>query len=603
MELVKKNGLKVVLATSTGAHPAWMAHRYPEILRTEFNGMKRKFGGRHNSCPNSPVYRMYSARLAEKLAEHYKDYDNIVAWHISNEYGGECYCENCEKAFRVWLKKKYHTIEEVNRVWDTAFYDWEEIVLPNLLSEHFAYERTMFQGISLDYRRFNSDSILECYRLEYEAVKRHTPDIPVTTNLMGFYKPLDYQKWAKYMDMVSWDNYPSNQDTPAQIALSHELMRGIGGGKPFLLMEQTPSVTNWLPYNALKRPGVMRLWSYQAVAHGADSVMFFQMRRSIGACEKYHGAIIDHVGNENTRVFREAAALGAELKALGDETLGARARKETAILFDWENWWAIEYSAGPSVLLKYRDEIQNYYTALYEQNMATDIIGVEDDFSDYRVIIAPVLYMVKPGVDEKIKAFVQAGGIFVTTFFSGYVDDHDLVVTGGYPGKLRDLLGIWVEESDALPEGETNHFTWKGARHEAVLLCDLLHPEGAGVLATYEEDFYAGMPVLTKNRYGAGAAYYVAVRSDASFYEALIREICEKAGITPVAQTPGGVEAVLRVGRDEKKEFLFLLNHEKIEQSVPVEQDATDLVTGMEWKKGSKLTLPAYGVAILKRSV
>ena len=592
MELVKKNGLKVVLATSTGAHPAWMAHRYPEILRTEFNGMKRKFGGRHNSCPNSPVYRMYSARLAEKLAEHYKDYDNIVAWHISNEYGGECYCENCEKAFHVWLKKKYHTIEEVNRVWDTAFwghtfYDWEEIVLPNLLSEHFAYERTMFQGISLDYRRFNSDSILECYRLEYEAVKRHTPDIPVTTNLMGFYKPLDYQKWAKYMDMVSWDNYPSNQDTPAQIALSHELMRGIGGGKPFLLMEQTPSVTNWLPYNALKRPGVMRLWSYQAVAHGADSVMFFQMRRSIGACEKYHGAIIDHVGNENTRVFREAAALGAELKALGDETLGARARKETAILFDWDNWWAIEYSAGPSVLLKYRDEIQNYYTALYEQNMATDIIGVEDDFSDYRVIIAPVLYMVKPGVDEKIKAFVQAGGIFVTTFFSGYVDEHDLVVTGGYPGKLRDLLGIWVEESDALPEGETNHFTWKGARHEAVLLCDLLHPEGAEVLATYEEDFYAGMPV----------------RSDALFYEALIREICEKAGITPVAQTPGGVEAVLRVGRDEKKEFLFLLNHEKIEQSVPVEQDAADLVTGMEWKKGSKLTLPAYGVAILKRSV
>ena len=373
--------------------------------------------------------------------------------------------------------------------------------------------------------------------------------------------------------------------------------------KPFLLMEQTPSVTNWLPYNALKRPGVMRLWSYQAVAHGADSVMFFQMRRSIGACEKYHGAIIDHVGNENTRVFREAAALGAELKALGDETLGARARKEAAILFDWDNWWAIEYSAGPSVLLKYRDEIQNYYTALYEQNMATDIIGVEDDFSDYRVIIAPVLYMVKPGVDEKIKAFVQAGGIFVTTFFSGYVDDHDMVVTGGYPGKLRDLLGIWVEESDALPEGETNHFTWKGARHEAVLLCDLLHLEGAEVLATYEEDFYAGMPVLTKKRYGAGAAYYVAVRSDALFYEALIREICEKAGITPVAQTPGGVEAVLRVGRDEKKEFLFLLNHEKIEQSVPVEQDATDLVTGMEWKKGSKLTLPAYGVAILKRSV
>lgn len=603
MDLAKKNGLKVVLATSTGAHPAWMAHRYPEILRTEFNGMKRKFGGRHNSCPNSPVYRKYSVLLAEKLAERYKDYDNIVAWHISNEYGGECYCENCEKAFRVWLKKKYHTIGELNRVWDTAFwghtfYDWEEVVLPNLLSEHFEYDRTMFQGISLDYRRFNSDSILECYQLEYEAVKKYTPDIPVTTNLMGFYKPLDYQKWAKHMDMVSWDNYPSNQDTPAEIALSHELMRGIGGGKPFLLMEQTPSVTNWLPYNALKRPGVMRLWSYQAVAHGADSVMFFQMRRSIGACEKYHGAIIDHVGNENTRVFREAAELGRELELLGEETLGTRAEKKTAILFDWDNWWAVEYSAGPSRLLKYKDEVQNYYTALYEQNIPTDIIGVEDDFSEYRVIIAPVFYMVKPGIDEKIKAFVKAGGVFVTTFFSGYVEEHDLVTVGGYPGKLRDLLGIWVEESDALPEGEKNHFTWNGKVHEATLLCDLLHTEGAEAEAFYEEDFYAGMPVVTKNTYGKGTAYYVATRSDPDFYREFVRRVCERTKVVPVLDTPDNMEAVIR--RNEKNEFLFLLNHAKIEQSVILEKDGTELLTGEAKKKGNQLTLPAYGVAILK---
>jgi len=606
MELVKKNGLKVVLATSTGAHPAWMAHRYPEILRTEFNGMKRKFGGRHNSCPNSLVYRKYSTRLAEKLAERYRGYDNIVAWHISNEYGGECYCENCEKAFRVWLKKKYGTIGELNRVWNTSFwghtfYDWDEVVLPNLLSEHFDSDRTMFQGISLDYRRFNSDSILECYKLEYEAVKKYTPDIPVTTNLMGFYKALDYQKWAKYMDVVSWDNYPSNQDTPAQIALSHELMRGVGGGKPFLLMEQTPSVTNWLPYNALKRPGVMRLWSYQAVAHGADSVMFFQMRRSVGACEKYHGAVIDHVGNEHTRVFRETAQLGAELKTLGDEMLGTRARRGAAILFDWDNWWAIEYSAGPSCLLKYRDEILNYYTALYGQNIATDIIGVDDDFSQYGVIFAPILYMVKPGVDEKLKEYVSAGGTFVTTFFSGYVEEHDLVTTGGYPGKLRELLGIWVEESDALPEGEKNHFTWEGSRHEATLLCDLLHSEGAEVLASYEEDFYAGMPVLTRNTWGKGAAYYVAARSDGAFYREFAGKICKDAGISPALTAPEGVEAVIRA--NEKNEYLFLLNHAKTEQSVMLEKGGTELLTGETRQKGSLLTLPAYGVAIVKTAI
>jgi beta-galactosidase len=603
MELVRKNGLKVVLATSTGAHPAWMAKKYPEILRTEFNGMKRKFGGRHNSCPNSPIYRKYSARLAGALAERYRDYDNIVAWHISNEYGGECYCENCEKAFRGWLKERYHTLEELNRVWNTTFwghtfYDWEEIVLPNLLSEHFAYDRTMFQGISLDYRRFNSDSILECYRLEYDAVKKYTPDIPVTTNLMGFYKPLDYQKWAKYMDIVSWDNYPANEAQPAEIALSHDLMRGIGGGKPFLLMEQTPSVTNWLPYNALKRPGVMRLWSYQAVAHGADSVMFFQMRRSIGACEKYHGAIIDHVGNENTRVFREAAELGRELELLGDRICGSRIKAQAAILFDWDNWWSIEYSAGPSCLLKYKDEVLNYYQALHSQNIPVDIIGVEDDFADYQVIFAPLLYMVKPGVEEKLRRFVENGGNLATTFFSGYVDEHDLVTVGGYPGKLRDILGIWVEESDALPENEKNSFVWNGKSHEAVLLCDLLHPEGAQVLAVYQEDFYAGMPVLTKNSFGKGAAYYVAARSDAAFYRELTETLCKEKGVLPVCRVPDGIEAIVRLG--ENKKYLFLLNHSGKTEHLTLDEAYYDILQDIWLEPGTDILMQKTDVLILE---
>lgn len=603
MDMVRENGLKVVLATSTGAHPAWMARKYPEILRTEFNGMKRKFGGRHNSCPNSPVYRKYAAKLAGMLAERYQKYDNIIAWHISNEYGGECYCENCEKAFRVWLKEKYHTIDELNRVWNTAFwghtfYDWDEVVLPNLLSEHFATDRTMFQGISLDYRRFNSDSILECYKLEYEAVKKVTPDIPVTTNLMGFYKPLDYQKWANYMDMISWDNYPSNEDSPAQIAMSHELMRGIGKGKPFLLMEQTPSVTNWLPYNALKRPGVMRLWSYQAVAHGADSVMFFQMRRSIGACEKYHGALIDHVGHENTRVFREMAALGKELSTLGDQISGTRIEAKTAILFDWDNWWATEYSAGPSCLLRYKDEIQNYYTALFEQNVATDFIGCEDDFEQYRVIIAPVLYMIKPGVDEKIRQFVKQGGTFITTFFSGYVDEHDLVTTGGYPGTLRDVLGIWVEESDALPQESRNHFTWDGKQYEASLICDLLHEEGARALCTYEEDFYAGMPVLTKHTFGKGNAYYVATRSTQDFYQHFLKKVLEELEIFEENNLPYGIERTVR--QNEKNRFVFLLNHTESEKEIIIEEACTDLLTGNAYQEGDILKLQKTGVAILR---
>lgn len=603
MELVRKNDLKVCLATSTGAHPAWMAKKYPDILRTEMNGMKRKFGGRHNSCPNSPTYHKYSLRLVEKLASRYKDYDNIISWHISNEFGGECYCENCEKAFRVWLKDKYKTIEELNRVWNTSFwghtfYEFDEVVLPNLLSEHFAADRTMFQGISLDYKRFNSDSMLACFQEEYEVLKNITPDLPITTNLMGFYPVLDYQKWAKYMDFVSWDSYPSNGDSMAKMAMTHDLIRGLKGGDPFVLMEQTPSVTNWQPYNALKRPGVMRLWSYQAVAHGADAVMFFQMRRSIGACEKFHGAVIDHAGHENTRVFRELTALGAELEKIGDMTLGAKSEKKVALLFDWDNWWAVQLSAGPSCELKYYEEVLHFYTALHSNNIPVDIIGTEDDLNEYKVVVAPVLYMTKNGYDEKLRQYVKKGGTFITTFLSGIVEEHDLVITGGYPGNLRDIMGIWVEEIDALPQGSENSFTYKGKQYPAKLLCDIMHPEGAKVLSSYEEDFYAGTPVIVKNELGDGSAYYLGSSSNSEFYEEFMKDICIEKGVMPVCATPDNIEATER--KNVKGTFLFYLNHGDTDNKVVLEKDYLDILKDVFYHKNDEININAKDVLILK---
>lgn len=602
MNLVRNNGFKVCLATSTAAHPAWMAKKYPDILRTEFNGLKRKFGGRHNSCPNSPTYRKYSALLAKKIAERYKDYDNIILWHISNEYGGECYCENCEKAFRVWLKSKYKTIDKLNKSWNTSFwghtfYDWNEIVLPNLLSEHFEYDRSQFQAITIDYKRFNSESLLDCYKLEYDEIKKITPDIPITTNLMGFYKQLDYKMWAKYMDVVSWDNYPSNDDSPAQIAMAHDLMRSLKAGKPFLLMEQTPSVTNWLAYNALKRPLVMRLWSYQAVAHGSDSVMFFQMRRSIGACEKLHGAVIDHVGTNNTRVYREVKALGEELKNIGDLTLGAETKAKVAIYFDWDNWWAVECSAGPSCELKYKDEIFNYYKALHKMNISVDFIDFDDDLSQYSIIIAPTMYMTKNDFDRKIAKFVENGGTFVTTFFSGIADENDLIITGGYPAKLRDILGIWVEEQDALPNGMENSFVYNEKRYKSKLICDLLHTENANALSFYEKDFYAGMPAVTCNKFAKGQAYYIATRSDDDFYCDFLQNICQEQSIKPIIKPKDNLEVTER--ENENGKFIFLLNHGDETIDIEIFKASTDTITKKQYKQNEILQLTPKNVSIL----
>ena len=610
IDTLSDNGINVGIGTGTAAHPAWMAKKYPDILRTEFDGKKRKFGGRHNSCPNSLTYRKYASLFVEKLVDRYQDHPAVLLWNISNEWGGACFCENCEKEFRVWLKKRYHTLDNVNRAWNTSFwghtfYDWDEIVTPNLLSEHFGERQTMFQGISLDYARFNSDSMLECHKMEYELIKKAIPETIVTTNIMGAYKPLDYQKWAPYMDVIAWDNYPS-MDTPVSYtAMMHDLMRGLKNGEPFMLMEQTPSQQNWQPYNSLKRPGVMRLWSYQAVAHGSDSVLFFQMRRSRGACEKFHGAVIEHVGHENTRVFREVAELGNELVQLSDRLLDSRVNAKAAIVFDWDNWWGVEYSSGPSIALKYVDEVHKYYKALFDQNIQVDIVSVEADLTQYEVVIAPVLYMVKQGYGKKIEEFVENGGTFLTTFFSGIVDENDLVTLGGYPGELRKVLGIWSEEIDALPPEHSNKIvTEKEYGHlQGTYICnllfDLIHSEGAEVIATYGEDFYQGRPVVTMNKFGKGQAWYIASSPDQAFLTDLMVGIAEEMGIkNEIAANKPGIEITKRTKGD--KAFIFVLNHNH--DSVSVELPGirgVNLLT--EISVVESIELGSFDVAIIEQ--
>lgn len=576
IEMLSRENYDIVLATSTGALPAWLVRKYPEVARTDEKGRHHKFGLRHNACPNSPVYQKYAAALAAKLAERYGSNEHIACWHINNEYGGECYCENCEKEFRVWLRKKYGTLEALNKAWNLEFWghtvwSWDDIVLPNELSEGIDGDKTAFAGISIDYRRFNSDSLLGNYVMERDAIRCFDQKTPITTNLMGTYKGLDYFKWAKEMDIVSWDNYPA-YDTPwSYNAMCHDLMRGLKGA-PFMLMEQTPSQQNWQPYNALKRPGVMRLWSYQAVARGADTVMFFQLRRSIGACEKYHGAVIAHAGRTNTRVFREVAALGEELQRLGDALLDSRVESRVGILFDWDNWWAVEFSSGPSRDLQYLREVQKYYDAFYRHHVSVDMIHVDSDFSQYDVVVAPVLYMVKPGVARRLEDFVSAGGTFVTTFFSGLVNQNDLVIQGGYPGELRKLLGIWVEEIDALLPDMHNRFVVSSpagaveGEYRCGMLCDLLHSEGADIVAVYGHDFYKGMPAVTRNPFGKGHAWYVASSPEPSFLDDLAATILQRHDIRPPVAAPADVEVTVR--RKGASSYTFLLNHGDVVHTV-----------------------------------
>lgn len=600
VEKLHAGGIRICLATATAATPPWVDQKYPDVLRVDSEGRRSRHGGRHTFCPHSPNFRRLSRNLARQMALRYGKHPALIVWHVSNEYGNPCYCDLCSAAFREWLKAKYGTLEEVNFRWNMAFWgqtftDWSQIEAP------VSNAQRNFQGLLIDYDRFQSESILACCQGEIDVLREISPDVPITTNMMGTFKPLDYHRWAKALDVVSWDSYPRRGAHPAEIAFRHSLMRGLKEGQPWMLMEQTPSQQNWQHYNSLKRPGGMRLWSYQAMAHGADAVMYFQWRRSPGAQEMFHGAVVEHAGTPEARVFQEVAQLGRELKALGTQTLGGRVENEVAFLFDWENWWAVEYSSGPSVDLKYVPNCLAFYEAAFGLGISADVVSPEADLSRYKVVVAPVMKMVKPGFAERIAAFVEDGGRFVTTYFSGIVDATDRAFSNGYPGPLRDLLGIWVEETDALSPEEKNSavFCETGSpAFECGLLCDRIHLRGAEALALYGEDFYADTPVVTRHAVGQGAAYYVGAKLDEAGLRHLFGAICREAGVKPpLLEAP--VENVEVLSRPtEAGARYYVLNH----RASPVELDLPagryrDLIGGSVLS--NKLSLEKYGVAIL----
>ncbi|MEU5319157.1 beta-galactosidase [Streptomyces sp. NPDC021056] len=596
-------GRQVCLATGTAALPPWLAKKYPEVNRTDFEGRRHRYGRRHNFCPSSPAYRRLSTAMAARLAERYAGHPALLAWHINNEYGGVCYCEHCAESFRAWLRTEYVTLDALNDAWWTSFWshrytDWDEIEPPSALTEHWrGPDHTAFQGITLAYFRFTTDALLGCFLAEKEVIRAHDPQTPVTTNFMGMFRPLDYHRWAPHLDFASWDSYPPLDAPPTWPALAHDLMRGLKDGAPFWLMEQTPSTTACRDVNPLRRPGELRLATFQAVAHGADAALYFQLRASRGACEKYHGAVIGHAGRDDTRVFGEVAQLGEELEALGDATLGARTPARTALVFDWDSWWALEISDGPSRLVKYQEVVHAYYRAAREAGADVDVVPQTADLTSYDVVLAPVLHLVKGDLAERLEAVAARGGTVLTTFLSGRGDEHDRAFLTDVPGPLAPLMGVRIDEWDSRPPEFTQPISELGS--EARLVFEIVQPRGAEPVATYGTDFYAGTPAVTRNAFGEGEAWYVATALDPPGVDEVVRRVLARHDLLgPYADHPA-VETATRIAPDGTRLF-FLLNHIPEPARLTAHTTATDLLTGKRIEKGEPLTLDPLGTAILR---
>ena len=508
----------------------------------------------------------------------------------------------------------HSSLTKIRQRWGTdrfkkIFLPYDSKNSPGQLSDAIQGESSI-HGLYLDWMRFITYQTIDFYKAELEPIREVTPDIPVTTNFMGFYPGLNYWEFAKEVDVVSWDNYPNwhrKEDDVREgsnISFLHDLNRSFKNGRPFMIMESTPSVVSCTPINKYKDPGMHLLSSLQAVAHGSDSILYFQWRKSRGGWEKFWGAVVDHCGHENTRVFRDVAELGKTLTNL-DAIIGTGVQPEAAIIYDWENAWAIDKCRGLRSDKGYIVTCQNHYYQLWSRGISTDIIDEKCDFSKYKLLIGPMLYMLRPNVAERIEKFVADGGTFVATYWTGITDENDLCFLGGFPGPLRKVLGLWAEEIDALCPHEVNYIepTDKKAglngKYQIREICEHIHAETAKVLAAYTQDYYAGQPALTVNEFGKGKAYYIASRNEERFLNDLYANIITVSNIQPVisAQLPTGVTAQMRT--DGKRQFVFLMNFAAEPKKIDLKNETfKDIQTDTEVK--GKITLEKYAVKILE---
>lgn len=603
IDRIGKNGGKVILATPSGARPHWMADKYPEVLRVWPDGVRAGFGGRHNHCFTSPVYREKVREMNRRLAQRYGSNPTVVAWHISNEYGGECHCPLCAQAFRDFLRKKFNNdIHALNRAYWTTFwshtYDsFDQIDPPGMRTEQGLH------GLNLDWRRFVTQQTMDFIRNETAPIRELSPGLPVTINMMFEFYDLDYNKVADVIDFASWDSYPEWHSTDDAIiaqrtAFWHDFYRTMKG-KPFLLMESTPSLVNWKSFNKLKHPGLDVLSSLQAVAHGSDSVQYFQWRKSRGSSEKFHGAVVGHDGTENTRVFRSVQTTGSILEKI-DEIAGTLTSSQVAIIFDWENMWALDDAQGFAKNdKKYRETCYSYHKIFWERGIDCDIVAPQADLSRYKLVVAPMLYLTDSRTVENLKAYVSGGGTLYATYMLGTVDENDLCFLGGIPGNgLKEVFGIEAEEIDTLYPQDRQHARMDGLVHELVDYCEVIHLRGARALAHYDDGFYRSQPAVTRSSYGSGQAIYQACRDSGSLKEAifanLLRELDIRSAVEADGALPHGVTAHTRT--DGEHTYIFVENYsDRDSADISLGRPLRNLLTG---DVETRCLLEPYGFGI-----
>ncbi|HEX6686979.1 MAG TPA: beta-galactosidase [Candidatus Limnocylindrales bacterium] len=554
-------GIGVDLGTPSAAPPPWFSRAHPDTLPVSRDGVRFGVGGRQSACPSAPSYREATARLVRALASHYAGHPGVALWHVHNEYGaplGECYCDTSVSAFQRWLAASYGDLEALNSAWGTAFWsqqytEWDEIDAPR------ANHTVVNPAQRLDFARFSSHENLACFKLQRDILRELSPAVPVTTNFMTTNcKSMDLWRWAKEVDVVSNDHYLNAEqpDNHINLAMSADLSRSLAGGRPWMLMEHSTGAVSWQSRNLAKLPGQMRRNSLAHVARGSDSVLFFQWRQSRFGAEKFHSAMLPQAGTDS-QIWREVVELGADLRAL-EPVRGTTVTAQVAMVWDWESYWALELDWRPSSDLRFRERVDAYYEALWREHATVDFVHPSADLSGYRLVIASSLYLLSEGGAKNLQSYVESGGNLLVSFFSGIADEHDTVHGGPYPGVLRDVLGLSVEEFHPLRAGETVNLSDNG---RGAIWSERVRPSTAVPVQSFDSGLDAGHPAVTRNELGRGVAWYVATALDD--LRPLLGRALDEAAVDRPRDLPETVEWVRR------GPFLFLLNHGTADAAVP----------------------------------
>lgn len=612
--ILHKHGIAVFLGTPSAAPPPWLTQKYPEVLMVNDQGMTVMPGGRRFTCPSNRAYRKLSLTIATEMAKAFANEPGVIGWQIDNEFTlqkwGRCYCKACRAGFADWLREKYGSLESVNSKWGTAFWsqvytEWNQIPVP------LPSNGDPNPGLALDYDRYQSFANASFSNEQAAMLRKTCPKHFVTTNSVG--APLDtinLRELFKNLDFVCSDNYPGFVqlyfgDAPPEalasvISLGHDSMRGVKDGAPFLIMEEQSGKAGQAYFAPQPKKGQLRLWTYQAVAHGAMGVNYFRWDSAKFGAEEYWHGLLNHDRSKSLG-FDEIVGAVKELKTLGPDMLLSSYQAQTALIFDHDADWALGIQPG-NQKLTYTSHLISWYGSISAAHAGVDIIAADSELSKYKAVFAPLQYVLTEKQASNIRKYVESGGLFVTSFRLGVKDESSRIVDAPLPGLLRDVVGVTLK--DYVPVynekiGVQFSKLLAGPEGSCALWADLLQPTSnlAEVMATYE-GAYAGEAAITMNAFGKGKAVYIGADLDPMSLGRVLVTLLAANGVKSDFGVPRGVELTRR--KSGKQEWMFVLNHTGVAQEVKLPGKFKNALSGATHEDA--LHLEPYDAQVLLRT-